>query len=211
MNKINVLVTGSGGGGIGEQVIKCLRLATLDVFILGTDVTEVSKGRIDADEFLLAPMANTPEYLPFLLDQCAQKNIRALVPGSKGELKVLSANRQHFAEKGIALLVNSESVIQTCLDKNLSGNFLQENGFASPRSFRIAGESDLSAIDVLPLVLKPSVGGGGSVNTMIAQTPEELKVFGKFLLSQYNEFIAQEYVGDAGSEYTVGVLSTREG
>jgi carbamoyl-phosphate synthase large subunit len=211
MNEINIIVTGSGGGSIGEQVIKCLKLSTLKSYIIATDVTGVSKGKIDADEFKIAPFASSEEYIPFILALCMDKQVKAIIPGSEVELKIFSAARGIFANAGIELLLNSEEIIHTCLDKNLTSKFLSENGFLSPLSFAISDEKDLEAITIFPLVLKPSVGGGGSVNTLIVQNKEELKVFGKFLLNQYKEFIAQEYVGDANSEYTVGVFSSKEG
>lgn len=211
MSKINVLVTGSGGGGIGEQVIKCLRLAILDFFIIATDLTAISKGKIDGDDFLVAPAANSESYIDFMLKTCLQKNVKAIIPGSEIELKVFSNNINLFIENGIQLLINSPEILEICLDKNLTSKFLNDNGFLCPLSFAISSEKDLENINTFPLVLKPSVGGGGSVNTMIVQNKEELKVFGKFLLGQYKEFIAQEYVGDPQSEYTVGVLSTQEG
>jgi len=46
---------------------------------------------------------------------------------------------------------------------------------------------------------------------MIAQTKEELIVFGKYLLNIYTEYIAQEYIGTPDQEYTVGVLTDMEG
>ena len=211
MTKINVLITGSGGGGIGEQVIKCLRLSALNCHIVATDLTPISKGKIDADEFIIAPLANADNYISFILDVCKLKNISAIIPGSEIELKLFSINRAIFTKHNIALLINSEEIIKICLDKNLTSDFLKTNGFLSPTSFAISDASQLESINIFPLVLKPSVGGGGSVNTLIVQNKEELKVFGQFLLNQYEEFIAQEYVGDANSEYTVGILSTKEG
>jgi carbamoyl-phosphate synthase large subunit len=211
MDKINVLVTGSGGGGIGEQVIKCLRLSSLNFFIVATDLTEISKGKIDGDDFVVAPTATSENYIDFILTTCLQKKVKAIIPGSEIELKVFSNNTKLFNENGIQLLINSPEILRTCLDKNFTSNFLKDNGFLSPLSFAISNENDFENISLFPLVLKPSVGGGGSVNTMIVQNKEELKVFGKFLLSQYKEFIAQEYVGDSQSEYTAGVLSTQEG
>ena len=211
MNKITLLVTGAGGGGIGEQVIKCLKSSDLSYFILATDITIISKAKIDADEFILAPLANDPNYIDFILNLCKRKNIQAIIPGSETELKLFSANRNVFEDMEVALLINSDEVIKLCLDKNLTAKFLSENGFYSPKSFAVSNQNNLKAIDSFPLVLKPSVGGGGSVNTFIVQNKEELKVFGQFLLNQYKEFIAQEYIGTAESEYTVGVFSTKEG
>jgi carbamoyl-phosphate synthase large subunit len=211
MNKINVLVTGAGGGGIGEQVIKCLRLSELNIHITATDISNISKGKLDGDEFIIAPLASDQSYINFILALCREKKIVAVIPGSEAELKLLSQNETVFSENHIILLINSASVIKTCLDKNLTAKFLSDNGFFSPDSFTINSQKDLEAIERFPVVLKPSVGGGGSVNTLIVQNKEELNTFGKFLLSQYAEFIAQEYVGDAENEYTVGVLSAAEG
>jgi carbamoyl-phosphate synthase large subunit len=207
MEVIKVLVTGAGGGGIGEQVIKCLKLSELKYHVIATDVTHISRATTEADEFVLVPLAADTNYISFILDTCLHKKIQVVVPGSEIELKVFSAHRAEFEQHAIALLINSAAIIDICLDKNKTSRFLDENGFLSPSSFAISEEKQLDTIDLFPLVLKPSVGGGGSVNTMIVQNKEELKVFGQFLLKQYKEFIAQAYVGDPQSEYTVGVFS----
>ena len=80
-----------------------------------------------------------------------------------------------------------------------------------PRWQSVASLDDLAAIDMLPAVLKPSVGGGGSMNLFLAQTRAELDTFGRYLLGLYPEFIVQEYVGTPETEYTVGVLHTMDG
>lgn len=211
MDKTTILVTGTGGGGIGEQVIKCLRLSTIDTWVVATDTTSISKGKIDGDEFIIAPLASADNYINFIIDLCLSKNIHIVIPGSEIELKVFSANRDIFIKNNIHLLINSDEILRICLDKNQSSEFLKKNNFDAPTSFSIMDVKQLNDITIYPLVLKPSIGGGGSMNTLIAQNKEELQVFGQFLLNQYDEFIAQEYIGDANSEYTVGVLSTKEG
>jgi hypothetical protein len=52
---------------------------------------------------------------------------------------------------------------------------------------------------------------GGSANTYIVQTKEELKMFAQYLLSYFKSFIAQQYIGTPDSEYTIGVLFSMEG
>jgi len=61
------------------------------------------------------------------------------------------------------------------------------------------------------VVVKPSVGGGGSANVFIAQTRDELLAFGTHLLTIYPRFVVQEYVGTPEDEYTVGVLFSQDG
>jgi carbamoyl-phosphate synthase large subunit len=210
MNVINVLVTGCGGGSIGEQVIKCLRLSKLNCRIIATDVTEVSKGKIDGDEFVIVPYANSDEYITTLLNICAGNKIDVVIPGSEVELKVISSSKVLFEQKSIHLLINSQDILRTCLDKNLTSKFLADNGFYTPLSTEVRSVDDLAKLNKFPLVLKPSIGGGGSVNTLIAQNEKELQLFSMFLLEQYPAFIAQEYVGDGESEYTVGILSDKD-
>ena len=72
-------------------------------------------------------------------------------------------------------------------------------------------KADLEQVEFHPAVLKPSVGGGGSAGLMIAQSKREVDAFGTYMLAEYSEFVAQEYVGTVDSEFTVGVLTSMEG
>lgn len=211
MKKINVLVTGVGGGGVGEQILKCLRMSSLKYHIIGCDMNRNSMGLSQVDKAYLVPPANKPEYIENILKICKENNVQVLFHGSEPEMKVLSINRQVFQDYGIFLPLNPENVIETCMNKYLTMDFLQESGFAIPKYWEIKVENDLSKIDVFPVILKPSIGGGGSVNTFIAQNREELSLFGKYLLQIYEQFLAQEYVGCIHSEYTVGILHGTDG
>ncbi len=42
---VPVLLTGVGGGGHGEQILKALRLGKLKYRVVGTDVSEISAGQ----------------------------------------------------------------------------------------------------------------------------------------------------------------------
>ena len=211
MPRPSVVVTAVGGGGVGEQIVKALRLSQLDYEIIGTDVSRHSKGLYDVDHAHLVPPARDPSYLDEVLRVCEHHGAVALFHGSEPELKVLSDNRAVFAERGIFLPMNLPGVIDLCLDKLRCSDFLAQHGFRVPRWRRIASEQDLAAVDLLPAVLKPSLGGGGSINLFLAQTRAELETFGRYLLGLYPEFIVQEYVGTPESEYTIGVLHTMDG
>ncbi|CAN5910390.1 hypothetical protein BH24BAC1_BH24BAC1_11550 [soil metagenome] len=208
---ISVLITGVGGGGIGEQILKALRLSDLQYEFIGTDTSTVSKGLQEVDFGYVVPAAKEPAYIQALLEICEKHKVAALFPGSEPELQVIGASRQIFAAAGVFLPINPESVIDICLDKSKTMKFLAREGFAFPASYTISSIKDLGQVSTFPCVLKPSVGGGGSANTMIAQSSDELEAFALFLLKIYPEFIVQEYVGSAEQEYTVGVLCDMEG
>ena len=208
MDKINVIVTGASGGGVGEQIIKALKLGTLNLEIITTDINKNSKGLLEGNVGYLVPRANDIEYIKTILELCNKYNVKVLFPGSEAELTVISKNRNIFEDKGILLPINSDEVINICTDKTKTMAFLKENGFDFPQSITIKSTNDIEKIDFLPAVIKPSIGAGGSKDIMIAQTKDEVNLFATYLLNIYEEFIIQEYVGTPDSEYTVGILNS---
>jgi carbamoyl-phosphate synthase large subunit len=208
---LKVLVTGAGGGGVGEQLTKTMRLSGIESRIIATDTSTISTAAVNSDVFEVVPSAREEGYLDALLALAERESVDVLLPGSEAELRVISNNRERFEQLGVFLPINPKSVIDLSLDKSRTSEFFIEHGLAFPRSATITGTDDLERIDFLPAVLKPSIGGGGSANIMLAQSVDELRVFGRYLLDIYPEFVVQEYVGTEESEYTVGVLLDMEG
>lgn len=68
MTAINVLVTGVGGGGHGEQILKALDLSTLELKLYGADMNAVSIGFASVEEAFVLPATGDPGYLDALLD-----------------------------------------------------------------------------------------------------------------------------------------------
>ena len=209
--RIPVMLTGIGGGGHGEQILKALKMAPTDYEIIGCDMSPNSLGLSEVDTAYVVPPASSPDYLPEILRLCRKHKVVALFHGSEPELKVFSANRKQIEAEGVFLPVNPESVIATCMDKFKTMDFLKAGGFRYPKTVEIGNEADVGKVDFLPAIVKPSVGSGGSSNVFLAQTMGELKMFADYLLPQYQRFIVQEYVGTIDSEYTVGVLTDMDG
>ncbi len=211
MKKINVLVTGVGGGGVGEQIIKCLRLSKIDVYLICTDISCDSKGFAECDKGYLLPRADNPRYLKNILKICKIDDVKIIFPGSEKELLVLSNNRDIFESNGICLGINSKDVIDICMDKNRTLDFLKKNDVETQKYWNVSSVEDMKQINMFPVVLKPSIGGGGSANTFVAQDEQDLRLFGEYLLSIYDVFTVQEYIGDVEHEFTVGVISSQNG
>lgn len=211
MEPLTVLVTGVGGGGHGEQILKALRMAKTTYRVVGADMLPYVTKLKEVDEAYVLPAASHPTYLDRLLEVCARRSVAAVFHGSEPELKVMSARRDEIQSRGIFLPINPASVIELCMDKVRTCDFLVARGFDVPAYARIRTADELHAFDIFPAVLKPSIGGGGSANIFIAQNRRELTCFGEYLLSLYPEFIAQEYVGTPDDEYTVGVLVSMSG
>jgi carbamoyl-phosphate synthase large subunit len=211
MKKIPVMVTGVGGGGHGEQILKALRIAKTPYFIVGGDMNSFSLGLAKVDIPYILPPASKVEYIDSLLAVCKQYDICALFHGSEPELKAMSKNRKLFKEAGIFLPINPPEVIQLCMNKLCLSDWLQSNGFEVPKTIHIKNEIDLEKVNFFPAVLKPMIGGGGSANLFLAQDEKELQFYGRSLLTNIGPYIAQEYIGTTDSEYTVGILSDMEG
>jgi carbamoyl-phosphate synthase large subunit len=208
-DKISVLVTGVGGGGHGHEVAKALKLA--DRYrIVGLDMSPTSFGLFDLDAAFVVPPASEPGYIDNLLAICRDQRIDVLIHGSEPELKIISAHREAFRSAGVLPLINAADVISLCMDKWSTVQALEAAGLPVPRSALVDREEDIPDFP-LPAVVKPSVGGGGSANTFLAQDRTELVDACRTIAQQGQASIVQEYVGTPQDEYTVGVLSTLDG
>lgn len=212
--KINVLVTAIGGGGHGEQILKALRMVNnRQYFIVGADANHNCPQFSMVDARASLPMANDSSYLDALLAICRQYKIRALFHGCEPELKQFAKNRERIESEGIFLPINPTSVIDMCMNKEKTNRQMAALGFDSPRFARISTKEEIKQIDWFPVVVKPSIGGGGSANVYIAQNSAELLGLADYLGLETiaGNFLVQEYVGTTEDEYTVGILHDMDG
>ncbi len=210
--RINVLVTGIGGGGHGEQILKSLKLATdLDTFIVGTDLTEFTVGKRYVDQFCIVPKANDPKYLMIIEEIIDKYDIKFIFHGSEPELKFISENRDWFATKGVYHPLNSKEIIKQCMNKFETYKSLKEKGFNLPKFEKIDSVDDINKIDFFPIVLKPSTGSGGSSYVFVALNEKEAKLLVEFMLLKKVDIVAQQYIGTENDEYTIGVSADDEG
>jgi carbamoyl-phosphate synthase large subunit len=211
---INVLITAIGGGGHGEQILKALKLAAPGRYwIVGADANPSCVQFSMVDQSAVLPLANSPEYMDRLFELIEKYKIRVLFHGCEPELMIFDKNRKAIQQRGVFLPINSTEVIKLCMDKEQTNRRLIELGFGSPKYMVIEKKSQLFEIDWFPVVVKPSVGGGGSANVYIAQDQKELVGLAEYLGIGQNKlkFIIQEYVGTPQQEYTVGILSDMNG
>lgn len=211
---INVLVTAIGGGGHGDQILKALRMAEPGRYrIYGTDAKcDRAQAKL-VEDFAVMPPARDPGYLDQLLELCRRWEIQALFHGCEPELKLLSEQRNKIRDQGIFLPINTAPLIQLCMNKAALNKRLDELGFSPPRHIVVSDRAVLTSIDWFPLVVKPSVGSGGSAHLYIAQNPKELMALAEYLGLGVtaHDFVIQEYVGRPEEEFTVGVLHDLNG
>jgi carbamoyl-phosphate synthase large subunit len=213
-NKLPILITAIGGGGHGEQILKAIRLAKGDRYhVVGADANPNCRQFALVEEHVSLPLASDHSYIDSLLAACKQYKIRALFHGCEPELKLFAAHRDLIEQQDIFLPVNPLSVIQTCMNKEETNRHLEDLGFEPPRFIRVSSKESLKQIDWFPVVVKPSIGSGGSADVYIAQNTTELVGLADYLGLEViaDNFLVQEYVGTPDVEYTVGVLHDMDG
>lgn len=211
---ITVLVTAMGGGGHGEQILKAIRLAEPGRYrTIGADANAACPQFELVDQSAVLPFANSPDYMDQLFKLIDKYDVKALFHGCEPELKLFAKHRDAIESRGVFLPINPTTVIDLCMDKQKTNQRLVELGFDSPKFIVIENRLDLSKIDWFPVVVKPSVGGGGSANVYVAQNSRELNGLAEYLNLGENQikFFVQEYVGTPEDEYTVGVLHDMNG
>ena len=211
---MKILVTAIGGGGHGDQILKALLMAGEDRYqIYGADVNPDCPQAKLVKKFIQLPVASDARYLSTLLEQCRIHGINAIFHGCEPELLVLSRNREKFEKLGIFIPINASQLIEQCMDKSKTNYILTKLGFEPPKYLEVQTIDNFNEIDWFPVVLKPSLGSGGSADVFIAQSKKELLALASYLdLEDHGtNFIVQEYVGTGEDEYTVGVLHDLDG
>jgi carbamoyl-phosphate synthase large subunit len=205
-----VIVTGVGGGSVGEQICKALRLGSRPYHIVATNQSALKARVSTADAIRELPPASAGNYLDDLLSLAQEQRTQFVIPGSEPELLKICQGSAQLVSVGINALVNNERVIATCLNKQSTVNLLQANGFRTPATFCLT-QNGSPQQDTFPWVVKPMQGGGGSAATFVAQDEREFHFFVAYLRANGYTPLAQEYVGTADNEFTVGVLHSPKG
>jgi len=209
---IRVLITGVGGGSIGSQVCKALHLGSHQHEVVVTNTTKSLMAIAKAKHYEVLPPATSDIYMDSLLALINKYRIQFLIPGSEPELVKISQCRDTLSHTGVHILINANDVIATCVDKIKAINYLSVHGIRVPKTFEISNIAELEKLNAnFPYIVKPSQGGGGSAATFLAQDMHELQFFVDYLLQYGYRPLAQEYIGSAENEYTVGVLHMPDG
>lgn len=210
---VNILVTGVGGGGHGEQIVKALKMSTKKYQIFGADC---DKKALDPNLFsksFVLPKATNSNYLDQLGEILIKNKIDVLFHGSEPELLKIAEVADVFRDMGVFTPVNKLRNLQKCMNKLELNRILESFGFQPPKTVMLDSLETISEIDFYPVVVKPMKDSGGSNNVFLAQTEDQLTNLIKYLQSIVlrEAFIIQEYVGSKLDEYTVGVLFDGKG
>lgn len=209
--QLRVLISGVGGGSHGLEILKALRASKLDCVIYAADMDKKSFGFFLSDGNYVLPPATDSRYIPLILKICAEEKIKVFFHGSELVLKIISDNRNLLEDQGVFLPFNSQEVIRLCTNKKETFDYLNNLKLPIPKTLAINREQDLRLVDFFPVIIKPYLDSGGSSNAFIAQNKRELLFFFRFISNSNSNLLVQEYIGTHENEYTVGILSDKDG
>lgn len=206
-----VMVTGVGGRSVGSGVLTALTSTQPEVRdrwrTIGTDADPFSWGLYVADKKALVPLASEQDYLPQLCELIVRHDITAILPGTESEADILLAPT---ADIPVPIIGNRHDLLPLMKDKFRATAKLAELGLPTILTLPLERYPEVVEQFGFPVVIKPTVGTGGSRGLHLVTEEEELARLLPFI-PECSKPCVQPYMGTPEAEYTVGVLSDKDG
>lgn len=161
MRKLGVLVT-AAGGGVGQEILKALRMSHLELFVVGVDIDRFSAGFALCDRAYCVPPAKDAGYQKAILEICSEERIDYLFPGSDPELLPLSQMKSELLKLSCQVLVSDEPCIRICRNKLETFRFFSERGIPFAQTVSFSQLEELIEQVGFPLIAKPIDGSASS-------------------------------------------------
>ena len=210
---MRALVTGVGGRSVGHQILQALTFSPNEYTVIATDADAFSFGLYLplVEERQLVPFASAADYPATIIDLVKRTGPEVLLPGTEAEIKVLTGMRDELKGLGCHLVASPPEGIALCQDKAALYRWLAQEGIGVPVSAGVDEWQELAAQVGFPLVGKPAGTSGGSRDVAILADAAEIERYIETFPGPRSDIVFQEYVGDATSEYTVGVVVSAAG
>ncbi len=169
--------------------------------VIAADINPLSPALYFADDHLLIPRSDKPDFIESILDICNRLQVKLIIPTRDEELPLFAVSKEKFNNIGTVVMVSDPETIEICQDKELFTSFCQENNFNIPLTYT---NPDDIGVDDFPLFVKPKHGKGG----MQAFKVNNIREF-KLIMNYVDDPVIQEFI-DA-REYTIDLFSDFSG
>jgi carbamoyl-phosphate synthase large subunit len=206
-------VTGAGSG-VGQGIIKALRVATLPVEVITTDISPSAQGLYRGDEARILPPVEADGALAAIIAALRDLSPDAVLIGSEFDLEFFARHRRQIEEETHAIVVVADQhAIGIADDKWATAEFLRKSGLPHPRS-AAPGTLEQALSDAkrigFPLVIKPRSGTSNRNVHIVRDAKQLAAVFDGVPNPVLQELIA-EPSNRLAAEYTCSVFRCADG
>ncbi len=205
--KLRVLVTG-GGGQVAQGVLYCLDKTDLDleIFLAGNDPYAIEL-HSRQNSVLMSEVSDIC-YIQELKEIITRLCLDVLIPTIDSEIvKISRAKSQIERETGCKVLVGNPTAVEIASDKEMTINFLKENGFPHPLTERLeeGGFERFIVKRGFPCVIKGRYGNASKDVFLVKSKEEAAQWIGN------SDYLIQEYLDPKEGEFTTGIYTDKKG
>lgn len=208
-----VLVTGAGSG-VGQGIVKALRISGLPLTVVAADIAPMNAGLYRADEAVIIQPVEKAGALLDIIELLRAKRIDVVMIGSEFDLEFFSLNKLEIeSQTGSIVIVAPPSTVAIANDKWLTAEFLRENGLPYAEAYLPKDKNDALRLAEqwgYPIVLKTRRGTSSRHVYVVKDSYSLNKLFSETPVPMLQRVI-EIPSNDLSSEYTCSVFKTAEG
>jgi carbamoyl-phosphate synthase large subunit len=201
--KFNILLSSAGRR---VSLLKLLQQTLADMGlggeVLAVDMSRTAPAFHAADRAFTVPRCTDEAFVPRMLEICADNAVDLIVPTIDPALSVYAAERERFADEGVAIAISDAETIEIASNKRSTHRWLVENDFPTPRQAELDEVLEDPDDWQFPVATKPA-DGSRSIGFGIVDSAAELAAFAG------DNNIVQSVA--PGEEYTVSIFVDRAG
>ncbi|MDC1319409.1 ATP-grasp domain-containing protein [Litorivicinus sp.] len=202
---MKILILGVGGN-VSIGIVRAIRQSALDAYIIGACVSKNAPGFAFCDAIAQSPYADSDQFFPWLENMIEKNNIEVVLSGVEEINAVLARNKNHNSEcKYLVPELENQNIFK---NKLRTVEWLAKHSIDHPKTLDLQkGLNFQQIVNLLksPFIVKPKEGKGSQGISVIDTEREYEKINCK------EDYVAQELIGDADSEYTCGVYKSKFG
>jgi carbamoyl-phosphate synthase large subunit len=202
------LVTGAGSG-VGQAIVKALRISDLPVTIISADIAPMNAALYRADEAIIIPRVESEGALEKIIKILCEHHVDVVMVGSEFDLIFFSENKAEIEKMtGAIVIVSPLKTVQIADDKWLTAEFFRNNNLPYAKSILPNGLND--AIRVAdewgyPIVLKARCGTS-SQNVHIVSDRKSMETYYSSTPKPMLQQVIDVPSSQLSSEYTCSIF-----
>ena len=212
-SQCRILVTGAGSG-VGQSIIKSLRISKLPLWVVSADISLMNSALYRADESIIIPRVEQSNALELIIELLHHNRIDVVMIGSEFDIEFFSLYKEIIeSSTGVSIIVAPPSTVAIANDKWLTAEFLRKNGLPYAESHLPTDQEDAISCAKkwgFPVVLK-SRSGTSSRHVHIVRDSINLKEIFTSTPQPMLQRMINLPSSDLGNEYTCSVFKSAHG